>query len=185
MDTCLGSVSLILSRLGLNLQDLQAWSKRFASVMGWDYRWLSGWVSKVNCWLLFIGYCLYQDNKKEWILQFNNFTTGVWSFKYFSQSGKNLSVYQASSFTLLGPMFMLLGLGLDNIFTVKCWPSCLIIAQYYSLLLGNYITMQIRQAAGRPAYGGAMAWHLLTFHTDCWAGAWVSSVPANTVYASL
>ena len=80
-------------------------------------------------------------------------------------------------------MFMLLGLGLDNIFTVKCWPSCLIIAQYYSLLLGNchYNADQ----AGRPAYGGAMAWHLLTFHTDRWAAAWVSAAPASIVYASL
>ena len=51
----------------------------------------------------------------------------------------------------------LLGLGLDNIFTMKCWSSCLIIAQYYSSLLGNchYHADQV----GRLAYRDAMAWH--------------------------
>ena len=52
---------------------------------------------------------------------------------------------------------MLLGLRLDNIFTVKCWLSCLIIAQYFSSLLGNY--HYHADQADRPAYGDARAWH--------------------------
>ena len=63
-------------------------------------------------------------------------------------------------------MFMLLGLGLDNIFTVKCWPSCLIIAQYYSLLLGNYITMQIRQAG----WTMVVRWPDISWHFTLTAG---------------
>ena len=124
---------------------------------------MAQWLGKVNCWLL---YWLLFISRRHKSLDITILRQELNLLNISVSQGKicKFTRQVASSFTLLGPMFMVLGLGLDNISTMKCWPSCLIITQYYSSLPGNchYNADQ----AGRPAYGDVRAQHLLTFHTD-------------------